>query len=667
MKKVTFKKNGLLLFFLFVFLFSNKVNSQVEFHYLPGFGTSLYDVNNSGQAVSGSGVYDFITDTTTPMDTVANSLSGINNNGDLIGTMPLDVNGTIIQQPAYKRSGVWYPFGYFPGYTDQASVSTAQISENGNFITGQMSVDCCSQQAFLYNTTTGVLEKIADIANLYGAGYSVNNSGIIGGWFDQQPGGGTLRIPAYMTTGSVVTAIPGSLPTSSVNAVNAINSSNIMVGDKDQKPFIYDLTNNTFTQFAIPSGYTSASFTSISDDGIAVGYCDKFDAVVNREAIIYHPNLGSQPVLLRVILNSFGITNFGTVDGQLGTAMAISPDGKYICGFDDNMSVFASGWVVSLKDLLFTSCFTQCPDNITAVSLSGPKVINYTMPSFVCPTHTNATLVLDSGLASGALFPIGTTTNVYNLVDAGTIISTCSFDVTINNFYCIPTIPLVEPITLVNVAGINNSSPVDSLLEYENFTAISGNVNQGATYSTIFEGTTNGDYSDYFTAFVDWNQDGDFDDISERYELGSITNSTGIDGIQANDSIHVPIDALLGTTTLRIMKTNDSYDTSYCDAGISYLGQAEDYSLIVSHSLSTNSIRNSNLVYYPNPVKNKFYILNNSEIDLIEIYNLLGQKVISKTINSRSAITDMSDLRAGTYYVKTFIGNSIKILKIIKE
>ena len=223
------------------------------------------------------------------------------------------------------------------------------------------------------------------------------------------------------------------------------------------------------------------------------------------------------------------------------------------------------------------------------------------------------------------------------------------------------------PISLVNFAGINNSSPVDSLLEYENFTAINGNVNQGATYSTIFEGITNGDYTDYFTAFVDWNEDGDFDDISERYELGSITNSTGVDGIQATDSIHVPIDALLGTTTLRIMKTNDSYDTSYCDAGISYLGQAEDYSLIVSLSLSTNSIRNSNLVYYPNPVKNKFYISNSSEINVLEIYNLLGQKVIIKTANSKSAMIDLSDLRAGTYFVKATIGSFIKTLKIVKE
>ena len=236
-----------------------------------------------------------------PFQTLYSSTSpsyvSVNNNSSTDSSLIIDMqqyNGrvNIIQQPAYKRSGVWHPFGYFPGYTDQATVSTAQISENGNFITGQMSTDCCSQQAFLYNITTGVLEKIADTANLYSAGYTVNNTGIIGGWFDQEPGGGTLRVPAYMTTGSVVTAIPGGLPTSSVNAVNAINNSNIMVGDKDQKPFIYDLANNTFTQFAIPFGYTSATFTSISDNGIVVGYCDKFDAVVNREAIIFSCSYG---------------------------------------------------------------------------------------------------------------------------------------------------------------------------------------------------------------------------------------------------------------------------------------------------------------------------------------------------------------------------------------
>ncbi len=670
MKIFYVKKNIAWSLFFLGFLFSNNANSQVEYHYLTGFGSALFDINDVGQATKRGGVYDFALETTIPIDPEAASLTGINNNGDLIGTMPLDANGTIIEQPAYKRNGIWYPLGYFQGFTDQASVSTAQISENGIFITGQMSIDCCSQQAFLYNTSTSVLEKIADPLNLYSCGYAINDSGIIGGWFDQQPSGGTLRVPAYMTSGSVVTAIPGSLPLSGVNAVNAINNSNLMAGDKDGHPFLYDLTTSTYTQFEIPFGYDSATFTSVSENGIAIGYCQKFDFFINRDAIIYHPSFGTQPILLSIILNSLGISTFGTIDGKLGTAIAISPDGNYICGWENAFAFFASGWAVNLKGLLFTSCFTQCPQNITEVSLNGPKVINYSIPTFVCATNPNATLILASGLASGSEFPIGTTTIVYNLVDTpinGTIISTCSFDIILNDNYCIPTIPVVEAITVVNIANINNSSDVNSVLEYEDFTSIIGNVSQGQTYTTIFEGFTGGDYTDFFTAFVDWNQNGDFGDTSERYELGSITNSTGIDGIQATSSLLVPSDALLGTTTLRIMKTYNSYNLSYCDGGNTVFGQAEDYKLLVGPNLTTKSIDNSKLTFYPNPIKNELQIVNNLEIDSIEIYTLFGQKIISKKLNSKSALIDMSDLKSGTYLAKASIGSTTRTFKIVKK
>jgi GEVED domain/Secretion system C-terminal sorting domain len=670
MKNFYSKKSFALSLFFLGFLFSNNANSQVEYHYLTGFGSALFDINDLGNATKRGGVYNFALETTIPIDPEAASLTGINNNGDLIGTMPFDVNGTIIEQPAYKRNGIWYPLGYFQGVTDQASVSTAQISENGNFITGQMSIDCCSQQAFLYHTTTSVLEKIANPLNLYSCGYAINNSGIIGGWYDQQPSGGTLRIPAYMTSGSVVTAVPGSLPLSGVNAVNAINNSNLMAGDKDGHPFLYDLTTSTFTQFEIPFGYDSATFTSVSENGIAVGYCQKFDFFINREAIIYHPNLGAQPVLLSVILNSLGISTFGTIDGKLGTAIAISPDGNFICGWENAFSFFASGWAVNLNGLLFTSCFTQCPQNITEVSLTGPKVINYSLPSIACATNPNATLVLASGLVSGSEFPIGTTNIVYNLVDSpinGTIISTCSFDVILNDTYCIPSMPFVEPITVVSIADINNNSDVNSVLEYEDFTSITGNVTQGEMYTTIFEGFTGGDYTDYFTAFIDWNQDGDFSDTSERYELGSITNSSGIDGIQATATLLVPIDALLGTTTLRIMKTYDSYNLSYCDGGNTVFGQAEDYKLLVGPNLTSKSTENSKLTYYPNPIKNELHILNNSEIDSIEIYNLLGQKIIVKNLNSKSAIINLYDIKSGTYLAKVSSKKAIKTFKIVKE
>src|SRR5690606_31872147 len=105
----------------------------------------------------------------------------------------------------------------------------------------------------------------------------------------------------------------GQLPTFSVNAINDIDSSNIMVGDFDGQPFIYDPATDTFTSYDAPLGNT-ATFTSISDNGIAIGYEDTAFQV--REAIIYHPDLGEQPVFLKDVLSDLGVT-IDTPDGMM--------------------------------------------------------------------------------------------------------------------------------------------------------------------------------------------------------------------------------------------------------------------------------------------------------------------------------------------------------------
>src|SRR5690606_15917939 len=140
-------------------------------------------------------------------------------------------------------------------------------------------------------------EELFDIFDPNGealAGYTVTDEGIIGGWLDQPNSGGTLRVPAYFNKEGEITLIPeGQLPVFNTNAISDINSNNIMVGDFDGQPFIYDLATETFTTFTTPQG-NSGTFTSISDNGIAIGYEDT--QFQEREAIIYHPDLGAQPV-----------------------------------------------------------------------------------------------------------------------------------------------------------------------------------------------------------------------------------------------------------------------------------------------------------------------------------------------------------------------------------
>jgi hypothetical protein len=84
-------------------------------------------------------------------------------------------------------------------------------------------------------------------------------------------------------------------------------------------------------------------------------------------------------------------------------------------------------------------------------------------------------------------------------------------------------------------------------------------------------------------------------------------------------------------------------------------------------SLGNSSFDNANFSYYPNPVKNTLNLSYNQEISNIEVFNFLGQKVISNVINANAAQIDMSNLSKGAYMVKVTSNNQLKTIKVIKE
>ena len=97
----------------------------------------------------------------------------------------------------------------------------------------------------------------------------------------------------------------------------------------------------------------------------------------------------------------------------------------------------------------------------------------------------------------------------------------------------------------------------------------------------------------------------------------------------------------------------------------SYLMFVDD--IVIDVALATNQFDTSNFSYYPNPVKD---ILNISYIDAItavSVYNLLGQEVITKSVNDNLTKIDMSSLSKGTYLVKVASDNLVKTIKVIKQ
>ena len=147
----------------------------------------------------------------------------------------------------------------------------------------------------------------------------------------------------------------------------------------------------------------------------------------------------------------------------------------------------------------------------------------------------------------------------------------------------------VEPITLVNFAGINNSSTnVVGGAAIENYISIVGNVNAGQTYTMTLKGNSDGNFTNNYRVFIDFNQDGDFADAGETFNAGSITNSTGLDAATAVSNITIPLTANGGNTRMRVKKLFGTTDIDNPCIGGGF-GQIEDYTLNITALCATTA------------------------------------------------------------------------------
>jgi VCBS repeat-containing protein len=105
-----------------------------------------------------------------------------------------------------------------------------------------------------------------------------------------------------------------------------------------------------------------------------------------------------------------------------------------------------------LRDTVLPSI--TCPDDITVDNDEGicGAVVTYTPPtgSDNCPGAITTQI---AGLGSGATFPIGSTTETYQVTDAAGNSSTCSFTITVNDAEA-PVITCPDDITVDNDEGI---------------------------------------------------------------------------------------------------------------------------------------------------------------------------------------------------------------------
>ncbi len=83
--------------------------------------------------------------------------------------------------------------------------------------------------------------------------------------------------------------------------------------------------------------------------------------------------------------------------------------------------------------------------------------------------------------------------------------------------------------------------------------------------------------------------------------------------------------------------------------------------------LGTEDLGLDNFAIYPNPASNIINLNANTQIDNLEIYSMLGQKIISQEIMGLSGEVDVSRLQTGSYILKAIAENKTEVLKFIKQ
>ncbi|MFL9844803.1 T9SS type A sorting domain-containing protein [Flavobacterium rhizosphaerae] len=272
-------------------------------------------------------------------------------------------------------------------------------------------------------------------------------------------------------------------------------------------------------------------------------------------------------------------------------------DDLYVVQGNCNGTPAAAATISSLDEACLNSSFT--------LSLSS----NYIFPGITYQWQASTNGTTFTNVAEGGNLATYTTTEpetmwyraIVTCTESAESITSTPVEVTSTGDICLCDIEFyeaVEPITLVNFAGINNTSADDAETGREDFTSLdAAQVVKGETYTLTLKGNTEGFYESYFTLFIDFNHDGNFTE-GESFEAGSVFFSTGTDDEEAVTEITIPAGALTGLTYMRVLKLDGSYSSDPCSSvdGDGY-GQAEDYMINISCPEIDTTELDENLVF----------------------------------------------------------------------
>ncbi len=241
-------------------------------------------------------------------------------------------------------------------------------------------------------------------------------------------------------------------------------------------------------------------------------------------------------------------------------------------------------YAVGIGSEYVQTCSLGAPSNLASSSIvdNGFTVswstvsgaANYTVTIGGSSTTVSSTTYTASSLTEGTTYSVSVVANC----STGGSGSSSSIDVTTTGTapvtYCDSASTNIsdEYIGRVQLNTIDNSSGGQY---YSDFTSVSTSLNKGDSYTITVTPTWTGTvYSEGYSVWIDYNQDGDFDDSGEQVWTQSATKTTPVSG-----TFTVSSSASSGSTRMRVSMKYNGIPTS-CET-FNY-GEVEDYTVNLS-------------------------------------------------------------------------------------
>lgn len=209
-----------------------------------------------------------------------------------------------------------------------------------------------------------------------------------------------------------------------------------------------------------------------------------------------------------------------------------------------------------------------------------------------------------------------------------------------------------EYLNNVQLNTINNTSAC-SAGGYGNYSGISTTLAKGSAYTITITPAINGApgayTNDEIAAWIDYNNDLDFDDAGERIAYVLVAA-----GWNNAFNFTVPANATTGLVNMRV-RISYSVDGAIVPCGQSTFGEVEDYKINITASSGIAENNLGGLLIFPNPT-NEYLTLDFTsvaeEIEEILLVDLSGKTlIIFPSIENKISAVNLGAFSAGSYQV----------------